>query len=574
MSTRDPGRPAEGAGSKADEASRRRGASRALDLAGAVLTATSAVLLARLYFRAPIQTFDEGVLLTGAMLVGRGQALYRDFYSNYPPGIFWTIAGLWKVFGTSPVVLRVLGAVLHAGLAALAGRIAGRAAGRRFSMLAAGLVLSWLLRLGTVPYAWLAGLLAAFVFVERLGGATEAGGLGRWLSAGAALGAVSVLRHDLFVYLAMGLVPVAGARALFAGAGGLRRELLRRAGALVAAALSVSAVVWVPTVARAGIVTVAHDLVIDQVRFVMPSRGLPFPDLFALRSTPFGLLLPTLACQVFEGAVALTVAGPVLVALALLAVRRREGRTDSGLVLLGVLAVAVLPQLLGRTDLYHALFTVAPALVAGAVLAELVATGPRVRLAPALGVAACLSLPLAIALPGLFRVRPSVPAPDQPQRYGGLPEESLELWSARREVLSFVAQHGRAGDPLFVGQVDHRHALLSEIDLYFLADRTGATRYMQFDPGLTGREDVQEQMVRDLERSRPVAVVLSRRTLFLEAKAEGEAGAGLLDGYLRSRYRLAGTADPYLLLLRRDGPGAAGALPTPGTEASDRRLTR
>jgi hypothetical protein len=102
-----------------------------------------------------------------------------------------------------------------------------------------------------------------------------------------------------------------------------------------------------------------------------------------------------------------------------------------------------------------------------------------------------------------------------------------------------------------VGCVDHRYALYSEIDLYFLANRTGATRYMQFDPGLIGRREVQEQMVRELEERRPAAAVLSLRTFKVEANESSRAGVSVLDDYLRSHYSVLGTTGPYRLLLRR-----------------------
>jgi hypothetical protein len=136
-------------------------------------------------------------------------------------------------------------------------------------------------------------------------------------------------------------------------------------------------------------------------------------------------------------------------------------------------------------------------------------------------------------------------------RYGGLPESSESADQARRTVLSFLDQHGRPGDPIFVGCTDHRFALVSELDLYFLADRTGATRYMHFDPGLIGRREVQEQMARELEEKRPRAAVLSRLSVGAEPNESKRAGSTVLDEYLRSRYRVAGTAGPYLLLLRR-----------------------
>lgn len=528
-----------------------RAARALLDLAGAALLAAALFTLVRTALRWPLRGFDEGVLLTDAMLLLRGKALYRDFYSNYPPGIFWTIAGLWKLFGVDPVVLRCLGVAIHAGLSVVAGRIAGRAGGRRFSLLAAGLVLAWTGLLGGVPFGWLAALLAALVFVERLG-AFLTDGRGRLAAAGLALGAVGGYRHDLLVYLGLALAALVVAWAVRNGTVRPPDDVLRAALPGVATAAAFLAVVFLPAFLRAGFARVAADLYFDQVRWVMPSRLLPLPDL--LRAVPaLGLRLPAFAARPFEGAVALSLAGPLLGAAALLVARRARRRIDPDLLLVLALAVAVLPQLLGRKDVYHALYTVAPALVLASVLAERAATAPLPSLGPvaACAAAAALALPV-VASPGtLFRRLPAAAVPGPSARYGGLPETSAANAAARREVFAFLDARGRPGDPVFVGCADHRHPILSEMELYFLADRTGATRYMQFDPGIVGRRDVQEEMVRELEEVRPTAAVLSRTTLLAEPKRAGPPGATLLDDYLATRYRSVATAGPYLLLERR-----------------------
>jgi hypothetical protein len=61
-----------------------------------------------------------------------GAAPYRDFSSNYPPGVFVLLAAVWKVIGVHAVVERWLALSFHLGIALLAGHLAGRIAGRRF----------------------------------------------------------------------------------------------------------------------------------------------------------------------------------------------------------------------------------------------------------------------------------------------------------------------------------------------------------------------------------------------------------------------------------------------------------
>ena len=50
---------------------------------------------------APVSAYDEGFHFTDATLSRAGRSRTRDFYSNYPPGAFATIAALWTLTGPS-----------------------------------------------------------------------------------------------------------------------------------------------------------------------------------------------------------------------------------------------------------------------------------------------------------------------------------------------------------------------------------------------------------------------------------------------------------------------------------------
>ena len=50
---------------------------------------------------------DEGIVLQGAQRVADGQVLYRDFFSFYTPGSYYSTALLFKLFGSSLLVARM-----------------------------------------------------------------------------------------------------------------------------------------------------------------------------------------------------------------------------------------------------------------------------------------------------------------------------------------------------------------------------------------------------------------------------------------------------------------------------------
>ncbi len=237
-----------------------------LDGIGVGLTALiGAWFVARGMWRPP-NTYDEGILLTNANLLRDGAALYRDVYSNYPPGIFWLVAAVFTVTGPSYLAIRILGVLVHVWLAVVAGRLGGRLVGRRFSWFACGLNAVWLMRLLVIPFAWLVALALLLTAVDVLTSRHRSGepwtlSTRRTAALGALLGAVGVFRHDLFAYVvcALGIasaVTFARRRALPLP----WRTLAVGAGAAGVVLLAV----WGPTLARAGLRPILDDLWLDQ----------------------------------------------------------------------------------------------------------------------------------------------------------------------------------------------------------------------------------------------------------------------------------------------------------------------
>jgi 4-amino-4-deoxy-L-arabinose transferase-like glycosyltransferase len=79
---------------------------------------------------------DEGIVLQGAQRVAEGQVLYRDFFSFYTPGSYYSTALLFKVFGSSLLAARIA-LLLSGGLfSALTYLLARRVCARWSALLA------------------------------------------------------------------------------------------------------------------------------------------------------------------------------------------------------------------------------------------------------------------------------------------------------------------------------------------------------------------------------------------------------------------------------------------------------
>jgi len=118
-------------------------------------------------------------------------------------------------------------------------------------------------------------------------------------------------------------------------------------------------------------------------------------------------------------------------------------------------------------------------------------------------------------------------------------------------MASDVNTVSRPKEPLFVALDRNAGHFANAAALYWALDRPPATRFLEFDPCLTDREDVQRLMIPDLAK---VNVIITHN--FWQNRDFSEPPAHSLDEYIRSNftevriYQLPGKAEAYRLLVR------------------------
>lgn len=501
--------------------------------------------------RNEVNLFDEGLILTNANLILGGQAPHRDFYTNYPPGIFLMVAGLWKLFGISGALPRLLGVLLHLIISVLGGRIAGRIAGRSFSTLACGTILLAMSALGVAPYAWVAAMAMSFAALEIFLSLSPGRSKVLFLLCGAAWGGIGCLRHDLFIYLCLTLAAIGLVWAVQNRAWPGHAFRVRLGWIVLGAAIPLI-LVWAPVIARAGLRQVLDDLWLDQVRWVLPARKLPMPSLLSLTPiTPWSFRLPAFAAELLPSAVLLLLVAPVCAVLGIILAKNRSLRARTALGGCAALAIAALPQALGRTDLHHAIYSLPPALTIGVALAERIVTRRQTnwRRIAAGNVALLLLL---FPLRGLLRPISEIKLWLPPMKERLVASNAIA--QERQITLNFIAQNTKPGEGIFVGNRQHRLVTFNDVGLYYLADRPGVTRYLQFDPNLVTRLKVQKQIADDLEVKQVKTIVLLQGGYWAEPNASRRLGASWLDDYLKAHYDIVGAGGNYLWLRRKGHP--------------------
>jgi len=471
-------------------------------LAVAVVLAAFALPLRGL-LRSNGPPMEEGFMLVFPDRVLHGAIPNRDFLYLYGPGSLWTLAGLFKVFGTSLVVERLVGLAQQLTVVFAVFALARRW-GRTAAVSCALASLFFLVpSIGLTALAWAGaiGLGLAAVAVGAAGRDAADGPGARRLALVAGLLAGFALLYRIDLVLAVGLA----ALALGWGAG---RALRTRFGLGVALGLSP----YVIHVATAGPGTVVRGMITEPLFKLRGGRHLPIPPSWNMLDgilERFGTLValrwplpkPPPPAQLTIWFFLLLASTVVVVAAGVGAVRRDRSSTRARILLaMAAFSVGILPQALQRADSAH-LDWVSCVTMAFLPVAVLDLVRARRPAWPTRAVAAttggALLATLVFVIPN-FTVRTY--ADYSVQTFGGHRVATLVAHRGRGwytafpkpavELLAAVERVAKPGQRLLVGPTDLRKTPYSEAFFYYLLPQlTPGTRYVEMDPGVANAKD-------------------------------------------------------------------------------------
>lgn len=493
-----------------------------------------------------LNIFDEGFMVSGAMLIRRGWLPISDFFVLYGPGGYYLLAGLFGLFGEDLLVSRVAHALTLAGLGVLLVVLARRLLPQSRAFAAALLLCFLACTLPQMPNAAypavtaLLPLLAALLLVAD--SAPRGHPRGVLVAASLLVGVAAGLRWDfgVFGFIALGL--------------GL--ALQRPAGWPAKLAW-----LWLPGAVLGLAWFVPLWLHGDFGRWLSEVPGFHSREMKVWRGRDFWRPeLANLAAMVaardswsIRGSLLqmLMMATPWLaLALVLPAAlwrcwRRRNIGADAWLLPLALLALLLLNQTRVRSGMpqgYPA-FAVSLPLLAWALHQG--AQRLRGRGARAALLLACalpwLGLPLLVAQSQWrMAVFESVPMPGLDRasqlRVSTRPA-SLEKAHSQARMVRDLRDWVPPGARLYSGALDHSRLWVNDALLYFLVDRLPATRWVEMEPGLSNTEAGQRELMAELRTHAPPALML----LTLESQEANRTsvsnGVTLLDDELRRDYQ-------------------------------------
>jgi hypothetical protein len=500
--------------------------------------------------------YDEGIVLVGAMRVAAGEIPHRDFYANYGPGQFYTLAWLFDVFGRSILVERLYDLLVRAAIVAVVYSVTRNRCRLWVALGSTAAAWFWLFSAGrpTIGYALLPVILlstlGSMVLNRALVGQKR---LSRAFAAGFLTGMVTLFRYDVGAALAVvHMASIWLASSVGSHEGSRDARTARRASLLYGlGVVALFAPVAVSYLMAAPLHFFLHDIVIFPSKYYAQARNLPLPRLHWRSLENIALYLPIPAGLLALYASWLS-AGPESEA------DRPNDDKKLLLLLFGLSVIAFYFKGIVRISVLQMLAALIPMVIAIALLYERFAMGNRnlFRAAQWMMIISLFTatwsalkeirllymthasvLQEVLSPPGPSSLRPDTDWCDVPNPlHTGL---CFLVGFGLPEVNVYLQKHAVPGERIFIGLDRHDRIVQNDLVTYFTTGHLPATRWSHFDPDLQTRADIQSQMVEELDRQSVRYVVLESEFEGLIEKSNDSSkssGVKILDDYIRTNY--------------------------------------
>jgi hypothetical protein len=490
--------------------------------------------------------YDEGFAMFGPIRILNGDLPYKDFWAIYPPGQFYILAAIIKIFGPNLINARLYDTLIRLLMVIGLYLIVKRVASPSLALFSSGITTLLLASAGFYSYAvfptMTLGIWSIWCFVNF----TE-NGHDRWLMiAGFLLGIAAIIRWDIALYALISLL-VSSYAFIFTHQLQVSEDLPSRSCIrLFIGPLVRMHKLLMPFLVLAGMTYVYFGLMsgwenlFDQV-FFFPTvvlhniRWLPYPTVI-----PRNYIFNEIWLSFYIPLIVFLI---TFIALIIKAYSRHPSLDKRFFTLLSLLLFGVLlfNQALSRNDKIHiipASILIFPVVV---VLFQLVTSTNRTRISFfTRGFLEVLLLGLlAFYVPNSFVTLLITLKNDAPWScHSSLPILSCTVISADEEqAASYIKTQTLPGDRIFVGNRKHTSIFVNDIGFYYLSERLSVSRFNELYPGVATTLPVQRQIVDELEKNRVAWVVLVDITDPKEQNlSSNDSGVVILDEYIRNHY--------------------------------------
>jgi hypothetical protein len=124
---------------------------------------------------------------------------------------------------------------------------------------------------------------------------------------------------------------------------------------------------------------------------------------------------------------------------------------------------------------------------------------------------------------------------------------------AATKAIQFIQANTASNEPIFVGTGRHDKIIANDVSFYFIADRPPATKWYHFDPGLQTSRQIQDIIVREIEKSNTSFIILftAADNAVEPNQSAISSGVRALDDFISDKYAVVAEFPPYRVLKRR-----------------------
>lgn len=503
-----------------------------------VLIMLLACVLLLIAIKTPFVVYDEGFAVFNATRIINGDIPYKDFWSIYPPGQFYTLAILFKSFGTTLFVSRIYDTVVRLLIVFSVWLIAEKITShpqKYFAVITTALLLG---SAGFYSYAVFPALALGLLGISTLLRYLDTGQRYFLFLSGFFLGLTFFFRLDFGLYFGLSVFATIILNYLL----NIRQENASSIRMLftlseISIMTGIISIVVVTIYGYLGILSGFTNLLEHVVIF-------PATMFRSMRWLPYPTLLPTLSNFLewirFYFPMLVYGVGFFSYVNDLRKKRIILNTQYFGKISVFILGVFLFAQALSRYDYIHIIPTSLMAtLVVYSTTSSILLKSPIliIRLMRVLVFSGFISL--YIVLPTIilaYYIRDFSPL----GCYSQIEKASCVYIDKNQEdAIDYIKAHTNENESIFVGNQRHDTILINDIGFYFLSARQSSTKYSELHPGVATTLPVQKSIVQSIELRSVKWIVLVQVPESTEPNASAiSSHVTYLDEFILSNYSL------------------------------------
>ncbi|WPD21677.1 MAG: hypothetical protein SD837_15895 [Candidatus Electrothrix scaldis] len=478
--------------------------------------------------------YDEGIVLTGADRILKGDIPYRDFWTIYTPGQYYTLAFLFKVFGSSILVERIYDIFVKAAISVLSFVIVLQLDfSRKVALVSWAMSLFWVAYMQFAVYPVYPALLLIYLSINSYFNYIRKYNIQSLIFCAVFIAITALFRHD-FGAMAFLAVTITIFIKIFFLKEGKRREIVYFIGAVFIVSLPFLAIAWM----KIGLNVLVNQMILLPAEIMPKYRWVPYPDLSFINIEFYVVPL-----VVFIG----NIIGIALI----LKKQEKNNLLIQGILLVSLLGFFLLNQVRVRSDLVHLL----PAAIVSFLLVPFIWRGFYEVFS--LTVSRIMYLLVIIMFSASF-FKAVILNKRHSLRYRNVVAVELSRAGCAsipldlQYTISYIQNNTSKNDSIYVGVTDHDQFIANDTIIYYLSERNYATRFNQFDPGVSNTLDAQKIIIGELERKKTNLLVLSNSYWYEPNETRFNFNVNIIDNYIKKCYNIDKVIGKYLVLKRKN----------------------